>query len=57
MTDLMRLDRLEWALHIAVVVERRLRATNDPDERQSLRALRDWHFAQLPDDQIRHGEE
>jgi hypothetical protein len=40
-----RLDSLEWADHIAEIVERRLRLTDDPVERSRLRALRDFHYA------------
>jgi hypothetical protein len=50
---LIPLASVEWAEHVALCTERLLRETTDPDERRRLKALRDWHFARLTDDQLR----
>jgi hypothetical protein len=48
----MTLNSLAWAQHVALCVERQLRETDDPAERRRLKALRDWHFAELDPEQI-----
>jgi hypothetical protein len=53
---LMRLDSVEWAQHIALRIERELRRIEDEEERQRLRRLRDSHFAQMSDEQIKRGD-
>ena len=43
---------VEWAQHVALIVERKLRTTDDPAERARLKQARDWHYATLADELV-----
>ncbi len=49
---LIPLSSVEWAQHVALIVERQLRTTDDPAERARLKQARDWHYATLADELI-----
>jgi hypothetical protein len=40
-----RLNSIEWADHVAEIIDRKLRETDDPRERDRLLDLRNWHYA------------
>jgi len=49
---LIPLSSVEWAQHVALIVERQLRTIDDPAERARLKQARDWHYATLADELI-----
>ncbi len=49
---LIPLSSVEWAQHVALIVERQLRTTDNPAERARLKQARDWHYATLADELI-----
>ena len=49
---LIPLSSVEWAQHVALIVERQLRKTDNPAERRGLKQARDWHYATLADELI-----